>query len=191
MTDEQLAYEIARGIGETHVEGFYDSVSCSTAGDYPSMGVSQWEGIGGRGDDLLNTIEGGAQFAGRTYSDIRDSGEIDALKAVLDSASGREAQNKIIAYDCLLYYVPAVKEVLSNEKCMIYAGMWCPTSHIVVNKFLRRRANRFNLDDLDVLHELFRDAYYIAASVGDEYAEGYANRANATYKYVIGLGELV
>lgn len=45
MTNEQLAYEIARGIGQTGVEGHYGSVSCSTAGDYPSMGISQWEGI--------------------------------------------------------------------------------------------------------------------------------------------------
>jgi hypothetical protein len=187
MTDEQLACEIARGIGETHIEGFYDSVSCSTAGDYPSIGVSQWEGIGGRGDDLLNSIDGGAQFAGRTYSDIKASGELDALAAVLDSASGREAQNRIIAFDCLLHYVPAVKFALSNNKCIVYAGMWCPTSHIVVKKFLLRRKDSFDLNNLDVLHELFRDAYYIAADVGEEYAEGYANRANTTYEYVSGL----
>ena len=54
MTDEQLAYEIAKGIGMTGVEGGYESVSCSTAGDYPSMGISQWEGLGGRGDTLLS-----------------------------------------------------------------------------------------------------------------------------------------
>jgi hypothetical protein len=40
MTDEQLAYEIAKGIGKTGIEGSYGSVTCSTAGDYPSMGVS-------------------------------------------------------------------------------------------------------------------------------------------------------
>ena len=37
-----LAKEIADGIIVTGVEGSFDSVSCSTAGNYPSMGVSQW-----------------------------------------------------------------------------------------------------------------------------------------------------
>ena len=44
MTKEELARAIAKGIIETGIEGDYGSVSCSTAGDYPSIGVSQWEG---------------------------------------------------------------------------------------------------------------------------------------------------
>jgi hypothetical protein len=187
LSDEQLAQEIAKGIGQTGIEGFYNSVSCSTAGDYPSMGISQWEGVGGRGDDLLNSIDGGAQFAGRTYSDIRDNEGIGALQTVLDSISGRAAQDRIIAFDCLAHYVPSVKEALSNDRCIIYAGMWCPTSHRVVRRFLLNRVDSFDLNNLDILHELFRDAYYIAASVGEEYAVGYANRANITYDYVLTL----
>lgn len=79
MTKEELAKEIAKGLIETGVEGGYDAVTCSTAGDYPSMGCSQWEGLGGRGDYLLSWIDGGDYFAGRTFSDIRDSYELGAL----------------------------------------------------------------------------------------------------------------
>lgn len=187
MNDEQLAYEIAKGIGVTGIEGSYGSVSCSTAGDYPSMGVSQWEGLDGRGDNLLFMIPGGEQFVNRSYSDIESSGELDALSEILSSKAGEEAQNNILAQDCLEYYVPAVKESLSNDRCIIYAGMWCPTSHNVVRRFLINRADSYDLNNLETLRDLFRDRYYIAASVGDEYAEGYANRAENTYNYVSAL----
>lgn len=187
MTDEQLAYEIAKGIGQTGVEGSYGSVSCSTAGDYPSMGISQWEGLGGRGDTLLSAIDGGSRFVGRTYSDIEASGELDALSALLDSPQGQEAQNRILAEDCLALYVPVVKEALTNAACIIYAGMWCPTSHNVVRRFLLNRIDRYDLNNLEVLRDVFRDQYYIAADVGEQYAEGYANRANITYEYVASL----
>ena len=191
MTDEQLAYQIAKGIGETGVEGGYDSVTCSTAGDYPSMGISQWEGLdGGRGDTLLNYIDGGSQFAGRTYSDIESSRELDALSTLLDSPQGKEAQNLILANDCLEMYIPELKKVPSftNPACIIYTGIWCPTSHNVVRRFLQNCAKNYDLNNLDILRELFRDQYYIAADVGEEYAEGYSNRAENTYQYVFALG---
>ena len=81
MTTLELAQEIAKGLVETGIEGGFGSVSCSTAGDYPSMGISQWEGIdGGRGDTLLSYIDGGEDFIGRTYSDIVDSGELETFQ---------------------------------------------------------------------------------------------------------------
>lgn len=190
MTDEQLAYEIAKGIGATGVEGGYDSVSCSTAGDYPSMGISQWEGLnGGRGDALLSYIDGGDKFIGRTYSDICNSGELDELKALLDSPQGQEAQNQILAADCLAMYVPALKRVpnLDDSRCFIYAGIWCPTSHDVVRRFLTNRVYSHNIRSLATMRDMFRDLYYIAADVGERYALGYANRAENTYQYVAGI----
>lgn len=188
MTDEQLAYEIARGIGQTEVEGNYGSVSCSTAGNYPSIGISQWEGIGGRGDLLLSYIDGGEYFAGRTYTDIECRGEIGDLSALLKSQQGQEAQNSILAQDCLNYYVPALKQVptLDDSRCFIYAGIWCPTSHNVVRRFLQNRTDKYNLRSLTMLRYLFRDQYYIAAAVGAENAAGYANRAENTYQYAAG-----
>ncbi|MDD3158416.1 hypothetical protein [Anaeromusa sp.] len=191
MTRDELAQAIAKGLVETGVEGPYNCVTCSTAGDYPSMGCSQWEGLGGRGDLLLSYIDGGAQFAGRTYSDIADAGELDALSALLDSEQGQSAQNQILADDCREKYLPALAEVdgLTNPACIIYAGIWCPTSHYVVQKFLQRRRDRdYDINNLEVLRDLFRDEYYIAADVGEQYAEGYANRAETTYEYVAGLG---
>lgn len=187
MTDEQLAYEIARGIGVTGVEGGYGSVSCSTAGDYPSMGISQWEGS--RGDTLLSYIDGGNYFAGRTYSDIKCCGETDTLAALLNSPQGQEAQNQILAGDCLAIYVPALKRVpgFDDSRCFIYAGIWCPTSHDVVRRFLTNRAGAYNLRSLTTLRDMFCYQYYIAASVGDAYAGGYANRAENTFQYVAGI----
>ncbi|WP_378955504.1 hypothetical protein [Pelosinus sp. sgz500959] len=189
MTEEELAYEIAKGIGVTSIEGKYGSVTCSTAGDYPSMGISQWEGLnGGRGDTLLSYIDGGDYFAGRTYSDIKGNGEKGDLSSLLDSPQGQEAQNIILAQDCLEMYIPELKKVPGLEgKCLIYAGMWCPTSHSTVRRFLQNRADEYDLTDLEVLRDIFRDQYYIAASVSEENAEGYANRADTTYDYVVGL----
>lgn len=189
MTDEQLAYEIARGIGQTGVEGAYGSASCSTAGDYPSMGFSQWEGLDGRGDYLLSCIDGGNKFMGRTYSDIINSGELEELSNLLDGQQGQEAQNQILAQDCLESYVPALLDAgLTNPRCIIYSGIWCPTSHNVVRVFLQNRINRgFNVDDLNVLYELFYNEYYLAADVGEDYRNGYQNRAINTYNYVTDL----
>ena len=189
MTDEQLAQEIAMAIVNTGVESWYGGISKSTAGDYPSMGVSQWEGLGGRGDRLLSYIDGGDQFSGRPYSDIRRAGELRELSELLASPQGQEAQNQILAEDCLAMYVPALKQVptLDDSRCFIYAGIWCPTSHAVVRRFLQNRAGGYNFRSLAALRDLFRDQYYIAAGVGDQYAVGYANRAEATYQYVAAI----
>lgn len=186
MTNEQLAKEIALGIISTGVEGGYDNVCCSTAGDYPCIGVSSWEGIGGRGDNLLSSIDGAEKFIGRTYSDILDSGEIEELSELLNSEQGQLAQQQILAQDCLELYVPSLNDVenLDDAKCYIYAGIWCPTSHYVVKNFLRRRQDNYDIRNLDTIYELFRDQYYITADVGEQYAEGYANRAENTYNYV-------
>ncbi|MDD4601725.1 MAG: hypothetical protein PHQ46_11845 [Negativicutes bacterium] len=188
MNDKWLAEQIAKGLIATGVEGGYDAVTCSTAGDYPSMGCSQWEGLGGRGDLLLSYLDGGDHFAGRTYSDIEASGELDALAALLDSEQGHIAQQMILADDCRGKYIPALLDAgLIDDRCIIYAGIWCPTSHYVVNKFLVRRSGRgYDINSLDVLHQLFRDQYAAAADC-EEYAAGYANRADATYDYVAGL----
>lgn len=186
---EILSTEIAKGIVSTGVEGAYDSISCSTAGDYPSMGVSQWEGLnGGRGDQLLSWLDGGNHYMSRTYSDIKESGEIPALKALLGSEQGQAAQLAILADDCK-EYVDELRLVptLDDTRCLIYAGIWCPTSLFVVSRFLHRLWSMYNLRSLETMRTLFRDRYYIAADVGDEYKLGYANRADNTYDYVAGV----
>ncbi|MBU2701703.1 hypothetical protein Ga0466249_002822 [Sporomusaceae bacterium BoRhaA] len=189
MTNEELAKEIALGIINTGVEGGYDNVCCSTAGEYPCMGVSSWEGIGGRGDALLSMIDSGEKFIGRTYSDIRDSGEIEELAELLNSDQGQAAQQNILAQDCLDLYVPVLNQVenLDDSRCFIYAGIWCPTSQNVVKIFLRNRQDNYDIRNLDKVRQIFRDQYCVAADVGSEYAEGYANRANNTFDYVSSL----
>jgi len=188
MNNEELAEAIAKGIIETGVEGGYDALSCSTAGDYPSMGVSQWEGINGRGDILLSYIDGGEQFKGRTYSDIVANDQESELKALLSSEQGQAAQNMILKQDCLDSYMPALLAAgLTDDRCIIYSGIWCPTSTEVVRVFISNRLKRgFNINNLETLRTLFFNEYAHAADC-DDYLEGYQNRAIATYDYVATL----
>lgn len=181
MTVEELAKEIARGLIETGIEGGYDSISCSTAGDYPSIGVSQWEG--GRADALLSRIPGAARFMDRAYSNF-SVGDLEDLAELLDSDAGREAQLAQLAEDCVEYVEELQKvESLDDSRCLIYCGMWCPTSHSVVRRFLENREDDYDLRDLEVVRTLFQYDYAAAAGCA-EYGYGYANRANTTYVYV-------
>lgn len=184
--NKSLAKEIAKGIIATGIEGGYDSVAKSTAYDYPSISVSQWEG--NRADELLRAIPGGEEFVGRTYIDIKASGELPMLKELLRSDAGKQAALNQLSRDCL-QYVEALQQVptLDDTRCIIYAGMWCPTSTYVVKRFLENRFERVNLRSLEALNKLFKNYYYIAADVGEMYRAGYANRAEATYQYVAGI----
>ncbi len=184
---EILAEEIARGIIATGVEGAYDSVACSTAYSYPSIGVSQWEG--NRADELLSMIDGGSKFIGCSYADIKADGRLSELQYILNSTQGKAAQEQLLARDCLTY-VDALQQVptLDDTRCFVYAGVWCPTSHRVVAAFLYNRYNRGeNLRSLARLRDLFVSEYYIAADVGEQYYAGYKNRAWRTYDYVAGI----
>lgn len=181
-----LAAEIAKGLIKTGIEGPFNTAVRSTGGDYPSIGVSCWERT--RADYLLNSIPGGSEFIGRSYSDIVNSGALPRLKALLDSEAGRAAQVAQLTQDCLTY-VDTLQAVptLDDTRCLIYAGMWCPTSHYVVSKFLHRRWAMYNLRSLKTLRDIFKTRYWVAADVGSQYAAGYANRAEITYDYVAGI----
>ena len=184
--NKSLAKEIAKGLINTGIEGGYDSVAKSTAYDYPSIGVSQWEG--NRADELLRAIPGGAEYVDRTYIDIKASGELPMLKELLRSESGQQAQLDQLSRDCL-QYVEVLQQVptLDDTRCLIYAGMWCPTSTWVVKRFLANRYMHVDLRSLKALNELFKNYYWIAADVGEIYRPGYANRAQTTYEYVAGI----
>ncbi len=183
---KSLAKEIAKGLINTGIEGAYDSVAKSTAYDYPSIGVSQWEGT--RADNLLCMIPGGSAFAWRTYENIKASGELPMLRQLLASEEGKQAQLEMLTNDCL-QYVEVLQQVptLDDTRCIIYTGMWCPTSTWVVKHFLENRYTHVNLRSLQALYELFKNYYWIAADVGEMYKAGYANRARSTYEYVAGI----
>lgn len=184
--NKNLAKEIAKGLINTGIEGGYDSVAKSTAYDYPSIGVSQWEGY--RADELLSRISGGEYFQNRSYADIKNSGDLPILKALLISDAGQQAQLEQLSFDCL-DYVEALQQIptLDDTRCIIYAGMWCPTSTYVVRRFLENRYLHIDLRSLQALNNLFKNCYYIAADVDDMYRPGYANRADVTYQYVAGI----
>lgn len=184
--NKSLAREIAKGLINTGIEGGYDSVAKSTAYAYPSIGVSQWEG--NRADELLRAIPGGEEFIGRTYIDIKASGELPMLKELLRSDAGQQAQLDQLSRDCL-QYVEVLQQVptLDDTRCLIYAGMWCPTSIWVVKRFLTNRYMHVDLRSLKALNDLFKSYYWIAADVGELYQQGYANRADVTYQYVAGI----
>lgn len=184
--NKNLAKEIAKGLINTGIEGGYDSVAKSTAYDYPSIGVSQWEG--NRANELLKAIPGGAEYADRTYIDIKASSELPMLKELLRSDAGEQAQLEQLSRDCL-QYVEVLQQVptLDDTRCLIYACMWCPTSTYVVKRFLENRFDRVDLRSLEALNKLFENYYWIAADVGELYRAGYANRARITYEYVAGI----
>ena len=184
--NKNLAKEIAKGLINTGIEGGYDSVAKSTAYAYPSIGVSQWEG--NRANELLKAIPGGAEYVDRTYIDIKASGELPMLKELLRSDAGQQAQLDQLARDCL-QYVDVLQQVptLDDTRCLIYAGMWCPTSTWVVKRFLANRYMHVDLRSLKALNDLFKSYYWIAADVGELYQQGYANRAQTTYEYVAGI----
>jgi hypothetical protein len=184
MTIEELGKEIALGLVNTGIEGGFGSVSCSTAGDYPSLGAQQVEGD--RADELLNNIAGGDKFAERSYSDIENAGELDELSALLDSAEGQAAQLEIIGRDTQTYAQRAIDCGLTDARCVIYAGMWGPTSTYIVGKFVQNRIDRNIAANLENLNQIFYDEYAAAAGCSD-YATGYQNRANNTYNYVSSL----
>lgn len=184
--EKSLAKEIAKGLINTGIEGGYDSVAKSTAYNYPSIGVSQWEG--NRANELLRAIPGGTEYVDRTYIDIKASGELPMLKELLRSDAGQQAQLDQLSRDCL-QYVEVLQQVptLDDTRCLIYAGMWCPTSTWVVKRFLTNRYMHVDLRSLEALYKLFKDYYWIAADVGELYRVGYANRADVTYQYVAGI----
>ena len=180
--EQKAAIEIAKGLVSTGVEGPYDTVVSSTAGDYPSIGCSCWEGK--RADALLSAV-GLSEYIGRSFSSL-SSADISKMKAALGSSKGQEAQYSILSKDTSAY----VSEILGTVKitdirCLIYAGIWCPTSSYCVCRHLSKFPDAVN--NLEALNSAFIDGntcYALTtANVGEKYAEGYKNRGNITYNY--------
>lgn len=176
----ELAGAIATGIVITGVEGNFSSLTCSTGGDYPSLGISSWEGS--RADELLASLPGGAFFIGRAYSSLTEE-EKQSLQTLLQSPAGRSYQQRLLTKDCLAY-AEALAEIegLGQGASAVYAGLWCPTSTAVVVTFLRNRKNRGPLAELSFLHRLFYEEYAGAAGCL-AYEAGYQSRAAVTYDY--------
>jgi hypothetical protein len=183
MEIKDLGKEIANGLINTGIESDFGGISCSTGGDYLSLGVQQLEGS--RADELLGMLTGGDTYIGRKYSDFTDD-ELRTLSSMLASDEGVAAQMSILTRDAKRYAQVVIDAGLTDARCVIYAGMWCPTSEDVVSRFIQNRIDRNNgaiAENLTTLDDLFYDEYADAADCSD-YLEGYQNRAVATYNYV-------
>ena len=56
----------------------------------------------------------------------------------------------------------------------------------MVKTFIRnRREWGYNVNNLGALRDMFREQYWKAADVGEQYRQGYANRAERTYSYLV------
>lgn len=184
MTNECLAKLIAKGLIETGIEGAYSSVAETTNEEesYPSIGVSQWEGS--RADELLSRISGGEKFIGMTYPEIILNDMLDELEELLDSPEGQEQQLQLLAEDCIEYVEEVQLEGLFNPQCIVYAGMWCPTStYCVCNCISLAQRDGVNINNLEELSGYFYDRYAYVAGV-EEYIDGYQNRSDNSYEYV-------
>ena len=192
MTNEEIATYVFQGFVELGIEGAYNNVCCSTAGDYPSVGIESWEGD--RYETLLTYIDGGSTFSGRTYSDlentINDAGvsDRDSLAALLDSEQGHAAQDQIATSDCQEYVEFLQEKIpeITNDTCLIYAALWCSTSLSSVVAFIRNRLSKIDVNDLDSIYSIFSNEYAAAVDCA-EYQYGYSYRAANTYNYVTGL----
>lgn len=186
MSDEALAREIALGLIKTGIEGDYDSVECSTAGNYPSIGISQWEGD--RADALLDRLPEGWKYVDQPFTQLVRKGLDVGLRKLLNSPMGRQVQADYLTEDCMEYLKSLDRiESLTDPRCIIYAGMWCPTSTYVVKSFLLNRETRTNLNSLKAVRDLFYDEYANAAGIQSRYYKGYQNRAEKTYQYVASI----
>lgn len=185
---EKAAIEIAKGLVATGVEGPYDTLVRSTAGDYPSIGCSCWEGA--RAEAIFKEI-GLSEFAGRSFASFSDA-EKSKIKLALGSDKGQQVQWAVLSKDTAGYVDEILKAVtVNNIRCLIYLGIWCPTSTYCVV----RHAAKFSsvLDDLDKLNSAFIDgktSYALTTSgVGAQLEEGYRNRGNRILAYCKGLKE--
>lgn len=187
MINEELARAIAEGLINTGIEGAFNSVEETTneSESYPSISVSQWEGS--RADYLLSTIDGGEKFIGMTYPELVSTGMLDELKDLLDSEQGHEAALILLSRDCL-DYVEAVKDAgLTDNKCIIYCGMWCPTSTYIVCRAIGRAENDgVDINNIEELSDYFYNNYARLAGCED-YEEGYKNRSDIEREYVLSL----
>lgn len=187
MHKEELAKYIAEGIIVTGVEGTYNDVSCSSAGDYPSLGISQWEGE--RADTLFLQLDDGGYYRNRSYSDLKSTGDIVNLKNLLATEQGRKIQEEQLQKDACNYVDMLLLIPLKNTASIVYAGLWCPTSTWVVQAFLTNRNKSYDLNDVEVLSDVFKRFYARAAGVS-AYTLAYALRADEQLRYVKSKKEL-
>lgn len=204
LTIDQLADAIADGLVVTGVEGPYKTCT-KTSGqndDYISIGCSCWEGT--RANKVLNAI-GLSQYTKEPFLDPKSGytsyskilqpiskgsskTHQDLISETLDSEKGRSAQRAILSADTK-NYVTAIKSAVPNitdARCIIYAGIWCPTSTSCVCSHLKKNVSAIN-DPVQLNNAFIVNNSYAAetAKVGSANYQGYYNRGNITLEYVL------
>lgn len=193
---ETMAKAMAVGLLNTHVEGYYNSFTCSTGGNYPSMGFSQWEGS--RGDELLKDL-GLGQYAGKSNDTLIALGADKIIAAALNTEKGHQTQmNKAITdMKNVLSNIRNILPDLTNTKCALYIGIWSPTTYFgeATCRFLKKRIDPDKINSLEAVHAVFANDGYAQWALGYDQSvfnanhDGYNNRANITYKYCSGIND--
>lgn len=183
MSNQELAREVSKGLIDVNLYGAVDTVQQSYKSTYPVIGVGLWHGD--RADELLDMIEGGEQFIDCSVSEM-DEDDVLTLKCILSSESGRRAQMKLLDAQCL-NYVTRLKEIvgLRHEVCVIYASMWCPESLVTVVRFLKGIDERYDINNLEVLNDLFAEKFssYTGTSI-DPMGKEYKEKAKLIFDYI-------
>ena len=151
------------------------------------MCISLWEGE--RADTLLLQLDDGGYYRNRSYSDLKSTGDIVNLKNLLATEQGRKIQEEQLQKDACNYVDMLLLIPLKNTASIVYAGLWCPTSTGVVQAFLTNRNKSYDLNDVEVLSDVFKRFYARAAGVS-AYTLAYALRADEQLRYVKSKKEL-
>ena len=111
------------------------------------------------------------------------------MKNLLATEQGRKIQEEQLQKDACNYVDMILLIPLKNTASIVYAGLWCPTSTWVVQAFLTNRNKSYDLNDVEVLSDVFKRFYARAAGVS-AYTLEYALRADEQLRYVKSKKEL-
>lgn len=176
--DKRIIKYTMAGLIANHWEGGngWNNFCKSSAGDYPSIGVLGWEGLGGNGDAVLNAV-GLGQYAGQSYSALEPHKE--EIQAVLDSPAGHQGQLQLLS-EMEVGYLGTLRDSgwnSSDPKATTFVMCWMGAGPNCCGPFASRQPTA----NLDQIYQHFLSGWANAAGV--TCVEGYNNRTESTYAY--------
>ena len=186
MTNEEIIQHIVQGIISLKLDGDYDMVDVSPHTEYPRIGIAGW--TLDEADTLLELIPHGFYFEDLPYLKVMEN--VKPLKRMLSSVYGRQMQVKYLTQQ-INTNVEYLKRFghLTNDYALIYVGIWSITSVSNIYSFLNNYEKNYNINDVDILHQLFIDKYrlnnYIKFNEKDR--KLLKKRGEKTFRYVKSL----